>query len=166
MAEQKKILNHQQIQAKIKRLAHQIFENSLTEDSIVIYAIAENGFYIGEEISNILNASIYLKKHVLVKVKVDKKSPQNNIQFEGNNTEKNKIAFVIDDVTDSGKTMFYVCAHLLNFLPTQIKTVSLIDRNHRKFPIQVDFAGQLVSTTLNEKVKVDRTNNVWSAYLE
>ena len=35
-----------------------------------------------------------------------------------------------------------------------IKTVTLVDRKHRRFPIRVDFVGLSLSTTLKERVEV------------
>jgi pyrimidine operon attenuation protein/uracil phosphoribosyltransferase len=79
---------------------------------------------------------------------------------------KNEVICLVDDVVDSGKTMFYSLAWLLQFMPQQLKTIALVDRNHRMFPVQTDYIGLKVSTTLNEKVSVEFENNEWNAFLK
>jgi pyrimidine operon attenuation protein / uracil phosphoribosyltransferase len=62
--------------------------------------------------------------------------------------------------------MFYSLYWLLQFMPMQLKTLALVDRNHRKFPVQTDYTGLKVSTTLNENVVVEFHNNQWNAFLK
>ena len=42
----------------------------------------------------------------------------------------------------------------------KIKTVVLIDRNHRNFPIAADFVGMSLATTLQEHVEVRSENGL------
>jgi len=68
-------------------------------------------------------------------------------------------------VINSGKTMQY---SLLKFLeqPTKaIKTVTLVDRQHRRYPIKADFVGLSLSTTLKDRVEVDLSPTESKAYL-
>ena len=48
------ILNHQEIEHKIKRIAYQIHETFIDEEDIVIAGIANNGFILAEKISVVL----------------------------------------------------------------------------------------------------------------
>jgi pyrimidine operon attenuation protein/uracil phosphoribosyltransferase len=57
---------------------------------------------------------------------------------------------------------------LLKFLeqPTKaIKTVALVDRQHRRYPIKADYVGLSLSTTLKDRVEVDLSVNHTKAYL-
>jgi pyrimidine operon attenuation protein/uracil phosphoribosyltransferase len=50
--------------------------------------------------------------------------------------------------------------------PTKsIKTVALVDRTHRRYPIKADFVGISLSTTLKERVEIDLDGENSKAYL-
>ena len=78
---------------------------------------------------------------------------------------KNAFIILVDDVVNSGKTLQFALAEILKFPTKAIKTVTLIDRTHRRFPIKADFVGLQLSTTLKEHVKVDMSENNMKAYL-
>jgi pyrimidine operon attenuation protein/uracil phosphoribosyltransferase len=42
----------------------------------------------------------------------------------------------------------------MNYLVNSIKTLVLVDRNHNKFPVNTDFVGLTMSTTLKEHIEV------------
>ena len=57
---------------------------------------------------------------------------------------------------------------LMKFLgrPTKsIKTVALVHRTHRRYPIKADFVGISLSTTLKERVYVELNDTNSMAYL-
>ena len=45
------ILNHTDIQHKIRRIAYQIYENHLDEEEIVLAGINGNGFVLAEKLA-------------------------------------------------------------------------------------------------------------------
>ena len=49
----------------------------------------------------------------------------------------------------------FAAKHFLDVPLKQFKTVVLVDRNHKKYPIKADFKGISLSTSLNERVEVD-----------
>ena len=58
---------------------------------------------------------------------------------------------------------------LIKFLeqPTKaIKTVALVDRTHRRYPIKADFVGISLSTTLKERVEIVMEVDNTYAYLQ
>jgi pyrimidine operon attenuation protein/uracil phosphoribosyltransferase len=72
---------------------------------------------------------------------------------------------VIDDVLNSGKTMLYALRPFLSADIKKIRTVVLIDRNHKRFPVAADFSGLSLSTTLKEHVFVEFENDSAKAWL-
>ena len=48
------ILNHLDIERKIKRIAYQIYENHLNEEEIVLAGINGNGFIFAEKLNEVL----------------------------------------------------------------------------------------------------------------
>ena len=59
----------------------------------------------------------------------------------------------------------YSIKFLLNYKINQLKTAVLIDRNHKDFPVKVDFKGLSLSTTMNEHVEVVFKKNNEGVYL-
>lgn len=44
------ILNHQEIQHKIRRIAYQIYESNVYEEEIILAGIQENGFLLAKKL--------------------------------------------------------------------------------------------------------------------
>ena len=80
-------------------------------------------------------------------------------------TLKNGFIILVDDVLNSGKTMQYALVKLLERPTKAIKTLALVDRSHRRYPIKADFVGLSLSTTLQERVEVDLSSSNSHAYL-
>lgn len=164
--EKKIILNHSQIVAKFNRLAQHLYEEFFEEELLII-GIGERGFLISKEIETILKSKFSTFNFRVVQLSLNKKNSQiNQFAIESFEVPKNSSICLIDDVVDSGKTIFYCLAWLQNFIPKQIKTLTLVDRNHRKFPIKADFIGLELSTTFNDVVIVEFIEQNWNAYLE
>lgn len=148
------ILDNDQIQHKIRRIAYQIYENNIEEDEIIIAGITKSGYHLAQKIQDNLKAISDLKT-VLCEVKIDKKDPLKEIKTSLKPSEyENKSIVLVDDVLNSGTTLIYGVRHFLNVPLKQFKTAVLVDRNHKKYPVKADFKGISLSTSLNETVKV------------
>lgn len=148
------ILNKQEIEQKTKRIAFQIYETFVDEEDVVLAGIAENGYVFAEKIATELQIISDLNV-ILCKVTIDKNSPQNPIRTSiGSDIYKNKGLVLIDDVLNSGTTLIYAVRHFLDVPLTKFKTAVLVDRNHKKYPVKVDFKGISLSTSLQEHVTV------------
>ena len=78
---------------------------------------------------------------------------------------KNAYIILVDDVLNSGKTMQYALMKFLERPTKAIKTVALVDRTHRRYPIKADFVGLSLSTTLKERVEVTLSDSDSKAFL-
>ena len=148
------ILTHQEIEHKIKRIAYQIYETFIEEDSIILAGISSNGFILAEKLAEVLN-SISPIKAILCEVKIDKTNPNSEV-FTSISKEiyQNKGIVLVDDVLNSGSTLMYGVKHFLDVPLKKFKTAVLVDRNHKKYPIKVDFKGISLSTSSHEHVSV------------
>ena len=72
------ILNHIQINQKIKRIAYQIYEANSSEKEVVIAGIQGNGFYFSTLLAKYLDQISSLKIS-LCEVYIDKINPLNKI---------------------------------------------------------------------------------------
>ena len=61
--------------------------------------------------------------------------------------------------------MQYALVEILQFPTKAIKTLTLVDRKHRRFPIKANFVGMSLSTTLKQHVEVDLKSKKNKAYL-
>jgi pyrimidine operon attenuation protein/uracil phosphoribosyltransferase len=154
MADKLLILNHQQIQQKIDRIAYQILEDNLDEQEIVIAGIVPQGSIIARRLKQVLD-TIAPFTSTLVNIELNKDS--STLQFSTDtdiNTCSNKVVILVDDVLNSGKTVAYGFGVFINVPLKKLRTVILIDRNHKSFPVSTDFAGIALSTVLKQHVYV------------
>ncbi|MBP9793538.1 MAG: phosphoribosyltransferase [Flavobacterium sp.] len=160
------ILNHQEIEFKVKRIAYQIYETFIDEKEIIIAGINGNGSVFAEKIASVLQ-SISPLKVILCEVIIDKKNPKKPISTSiSSEIYQNKGLILVDDVLNSGTTLIYGVKHFLEVPLKKFKTAVLVDRNHKKYPIKADFKGISLSTSLLEHVQVVFENNNDYAYLE
>ena len=64
------------------------------------------------------------------------------------------MVILVDDVLNSGKALAYGFGVFLNAPLKKLRTVVLVDRNHKNFPINTDYAGIALSTVLKQHVDV------------
>lgn len=154
MKKTQKILEQDQIDKIIKRIAYQILENNSEELEIFLIGIKNNGYILAELIYNQL-------KHIsnlnitLYSIQINKKDPLKSIEHNFDLKKmKNKSIVLIDDVLNSGRTLLYGVKFLLDIPLSNFNTAVLIDRNHKKYPIKIDFKGISLSTSIEENVSV------------
>ena len=148
------VLNHQQIQQKIDRIAYQVLEDNFDEEEILIAGILPSGDKIAKRIKAILD-EIAPFKSTLIGIELDKESTSLRARIDFNVKDcSNKVVILVDDVLNSGKTLAYGFGVFRDVPLKKLRTAVLIDRNHKKFPMTTDYAGIALSTVLKEFVDV------------
>ena len=166
MTTKSKILNIQEINQKLKRLAWQVYEKNSAEKEIIVVGISERGLILAkqlvghiEEISDINTKISHLE--------LDKDNPYNKA-VSLNLEEKeyvNKVVILVDDVLNSGKTLMYAAKHFLTTPLTSLSIMVLVDRNHNRYPIKADYIGLSLATTLQEYISVELKGTDKGVYL-
>ena len=154
-----KVLEQNQIEQKIIRMAWEIYEQNFNESEIVIAGIQSQGYILAQRISKQLTkiSSLDVK---LIKLELDKKDPlSKEIVVENHPQLKDKIVVLVDDVLNSGKTLMYSSKYFLNHEVRKLMTAVLVNRNYRQFPIKANVVGVSLSTTMQEHVTVDLGND-------
>ncbi|WP_124980003.1 phosphoribosyltransferase family protein [Nonlabens xiamenensis] len=160
------ILNHKEVEHKIKRIAYQIAEVYHQNDEIILAGIAEGGYVfarlIKKELEKIVGSTINL-----CKVKVNKNDPLKEVSTSMTPEDyKNKGLILCDDVLNSGTTLIYGVKHFLDVPLDRFKTAVLVNRNHKKYPVKADFKGISLSTTIEEHIKVQLDQPPYSVVLK
>ena len=133
------ILNKQQIQFKLKRMALQIAERNFDATQLVLAGIAPQGPIIIEQL--ITHLQPYFKGTLQqLTLHLDKRHP---------------TTVTLDDVANSGKTLTYALKPFLEQHPASIQTLVLVNRTHKKYPVQPDYVGFTLATTLQEYIDVE-----------
>ena len=98
--------------------------------------------------------TLFSKKDIkLYPIKIQKDIDDKKILFDYK-IPKNCTLFIIDDVLNTGKTLFKSVNYFFNIGCENIKTIVLIDRDHKKYPVNVDIKGFSLSTNFEDTVKV------------
>jgi pyrimidine operon attenuation protein / uracil phosphoribosyltransferase len=159
------ILTKEVAARKLHRMAYEILENNYDEPHLILAGIRESGSVIARNIQQILTEIAGLKTQ-LVTIALDKKLPKEVVVSEKIDFT-NKVVILIDDVSNSGKTLSFALKPFLDFQPKKIQTLVLVERSHKGFPVQPDYVGLSVSTTIQEHIYVEVEGEVVTgAYLE
>tara|TARA_R110001592_G_scaffold9723_4_gene51464 strand:+ start:21169 stop:21648 length:480 start_codon:yes stop_codon:yes gene_type:complete len=153
------ILNTVQSQQKIERIAAEIQEKLFGTDELFFLGIGEKGEALAKHIIKVLPKHIKVESAKCDKALIPANGFLPDVNFEG------KTVIVLDDVLESGTTLMHVCSAVMLQNPKQIKTMILVDRMHPRFPINADFVGLTLSTTLHNHVEVLFEKKGISAYL-
>ncbi|WP_304062062.1 phosphoribosyltransferase family protein [Pedobacter glucosidilyticus] len=161
------ILNHTQIQQKINRIAYQILEDNIEEQEIILAGVVSRGYRFALRLEKVLKEIAHFKI-TLAEIELNKESSKLessiNIPIEAC---QNKVIVLVDDVLNSGRTIAYGLGVFLNIPLKKLRSVVLIDRSHKLFPVATDFVGLQLSTVLKEHIEVvlDENNEPDGVYL-
>ena len=148
------VLDKHQINQKITRMAYQIWEDNLNEQEIVIAGIAECGYILAKRIKSIIEKVSKIQV-TLMKIELDKNSTHLQAKTDIPVMEcANKVVILADDVLNSGRTLAYGLGVFLDIPLKKLRTMVMVDRSHRIFPISTDFTGLELATVIKEHVDV------------
>jgi pyrimidine operon attenuation protein/uracil phosphoribosyltransferase len=165
LKEKTRILDKEDIDRALQRIAHEIVEKIKSTEEIVIIGIKNRGAYLGARLAvNIEKISgakvpvgaldITLYRDDLTEASSQPVVHATEIDFD---IESKKIVLV-DDVLYTGRTIRCALDALIDFgRPSQIQLAVLVDRGHRELPIRADYVGKNVPTSLKEIIEVKLT---------
>ena len=161
------LLSKEQIQAKLNRIVHQIHELCFSEEEIIICGITPgNGSTIAERVADQLETISSIKIN-RTSIEINKDNPlADKIKCKLRSEEyANKTVVIVDDVSNSGKTLMYAAKYFLESPIKAIRPLVLVDRNHSVYPIKPSFVGLTVSTTLQDHIHVEMNADEEAVYL-
>ncbi len=145
----------------LKRIAHEILENTENTGRICLIGIKTRGVPMAKRLADfifkiegirvpvgILDITLYRDD---ITPEKDPVVSESSIDFDIAGRE----VILIDDVISTGRTARAALDALLDFgRPAKIKLAALVDRGHRELPIRPDFVGKNIPTSKTEIVRV------------
>ncbi len=149
------ILSEVQIKQKTKRLAIQILEHNYGESDIYLLGINNNGFNFAK------NLGMYMKRNSevgihYVNLRINPAEPiENEVELDIEVKKlQGKVLVIVDDVANTGRTLFYAFKPLLTIIPKRLEIAVLVDRKHKNFPVTPKYVGLSLATTIAENIEV------------
>lgn len=164
MNEKKKavIMDKETMQRTLKRIAHQIIENTDGANDLVFIGIARRGVTIAKRIAEYIHEFEHIEIPIAT-LDITFYRDDLSHDLEQPVVEATDIGFPIDgkrivmfdDVLYTGRTARAAMDAIMDLgRPNFIKFAVLIDRGHRELPIRADFVGKNVPTAAHELVMV------------
>ena len=147
------VLDKEAIGRKMKRMALQVAEQNIDAKELIIAGIAGNGEIVAKCLMEDLEKIASFNTH-FVQVHLFKKEPLEVSLIPAADMNQ-KVVILVDDVANTGKTMLYALKPFLAANPKKIQTLVLVERSHKLFPVQTDYAGLSIATTLQEHIAVE-----------
>lgn len=145
-------------------MALEIIEQNPNENMIILAGIRESGSVVARSMEKLLKEVTDARIETIT-ISLDKRSPL-DVQINRELDFNDKLIIIVDDVANSGRTLLYALKPFLNFLPKKIQTLVLVGRSHNSFPVNTDYVGVSIATTLQEHIYVEvKDEAILGAYL-
>lgn len=158
----KELLNKNDINRALTRMAHEIIERNKGTERVCLVGIQRGGIHLAKRIASKIN-EIEKKEIPVGSLDIAFYRDDLNIRKELAIVRRTEIPFevtdmkivLVDDVLFTGRSIRAAMDAVMDLgRPSAIQLAVLIDRGHRELPIKADFVGKNIPTSLNENVEV------------
>lgn len=151
------ILDGDAVKRKIRRMALEIAEQNSEEKEFIFAGIVGNGVLVAQSVADELKNILPVPVSVVI-IQLNKKDPL-EVSIHPQTSIEGKVIIIADDVANTGRTMFYALKPFLQAYPKKLQTLVLVERSHKQFPIQTDYTGLTIATTLQEHIAVEASDS-------
>ena len=162
MADEKVVLDGDDMRRTLVRIAHEIVENGGDPDALALVGIHRRGAVLAGRLQELLSRlhgidvplgdldiTLYRDDLSTIAPNPVVKATRFPVAPDG------RIVVLCDDVLYTGRTVRAALDALVDYgRPRAVELAVLIDRGHRELPIQADVVGKTVPTAANEVIKV------------
>lgn len=147
------IMQSGQLGRALKRVSMQVAEDLKGNNNVHVLGLNSRGYHTGIVIASYLSDAI---GHPVLCHPLDAHSDSSLSAEIASLIKDNAYILLVDDVLFSGSTMMKAIRKVLDAgEPQNMKVAVIIDRGHRKFPVQPDFTGLVSPTKFREHVEVE-----------
>lgn len=156
------IIDESGLERTLTRLAHEIVERNSGASNLAIIGIRTRGATLAErivrKIENIENKAVPFGVLDITLYRDDfrmrlKQPSVRATEIRFSIDEMNVI--LVDDVLYTGRTSRAALDALMDIgRPSSVQLAVLVDRGHRELPIQPDYVGKAIPTSIGEEVRV------------
>ena len=163
----KQVLNGEEIEKSLKRIAHEIVERNQEGGNLVFIGIMRRGVTLARRLSRLVRdiaqvevpigaLDITLYRDDLSEIASQPLLRKTEVPF----TVKGTKVVLVDDVLFTGRTVRAALDAIIDMgRPCSIQLAVLLDRGHRELPIRADFVGKNIPTAASEVVEVKLTED-------
>lgn len=156
------LLDKQDIDRTLKRIAHEIWERNRGMENFVFIGIRRRGVTIAQRLSRKLKdfegvsipvgaLDINLYRDDLSEIAAQPVLKKTEIPF----SVQDRKVILCDDVLYTGRTIRAAMDSIIDMgRPMSIRLAVLLDRGHRELPIQPNYTGKIITTSKEELVEV------------
>lgn len=157
-----KLLEAENLNRTLKRLAHEIIEHNHGTETLAVVGIRTRGEFLARRITNIIqsieNKILPIGVLDITLYRDDIRQRMESPVLKGTEIQfdvTNRDIVLVDDVLYTGRTVRAAMDELMDLgRPKTIQLAVLIDRGHRELPIRADYVGKNVPTSENEQIQV------------
>ena len=151
--EKVKILSAGATTAMLRRMAYEIYERNFATDRLVLGGIGPRGCFVADVLQRHLAEISPLKLTRCDFVKLEQGLAWEQAPQMAAITDSTFL--IVDDVLYTGSTIVHALAMLTSLSPATVRTAVLIDRGHHRFPVQANYVGMEIATSLKQYVSVE-----------
>ncbi|GAA3616066.1 bifunctional pyr operon transcriptional regulator/uracil phosphoribosyltransferase PyrR [Marihabitans asiaticum] len=158
----REVLSESDIARALKRIAHEVLEQSRGADDLVILGIPTRGVELArrlaaliteiegrEVLAGSLDVTMYRDD-----LRAQPTRAAQETQIPGGGVD-GLVVVLVDDVLYSGRTVRAALDALADYgRPRAVRLAVLVDRGHRELPIRADHVGKNLPTSHSERVSV------------
>ena len=155
------ILDSNEVTKTLRRLAHEVVENYVNLNNLVVIGLVTRGEFLAKRLHDIIFQIEKVKVPcgfldvTLYRDDLDHRKSLKQSKSSVVPNLDNKHVLIVDDVLFEGRTIRAALDAIKDFgRPVSVKLLVLVDRGHRKLPISADFTGKQISTNPNQTIKV------------
>ena len=145
------IMQSHQLLLKRNRIAMQIIERYHNCSELILIGVNERGKKVAQQLTHAIqelggNFPIQFIHGIV--------DTQSNTTVISQQIPENSSIIIVDDVMNSGKTIFQLINHIELNTVESVRVAVMIDREHKRFPVVAEFVGLTLSTSLNDYVEI------------
>lgn len=135
----KVLINENELQSRIKEIAR-LIENDYKDKELTIICVLKGSVYFTADLTKYINNKLELE-FLRVSSYVGTSSSGNiELKQDLDSSIENKDVILIEDIIDTGRTLYYLKERLLKRKPNSLKICTLLDKKEKRvMDIEADY---------------------------